>query len=196
MRVSRELRLFLISGGIVGLIGVAAFGFVHAVIIFPIWRRLLGGLPFGIGGGLAMGWAFYELRAARRSSATGWNGLAYGLLLWLTLFPMTLFGVLVRATGFHGENDSWEVVVELLLAFGAGALAGWMGRRHRRAVLAVGTATLGLALAMGGPIAVTNSARSAQLFASFGVLYPFCGLALVVVKSAISKPWKRKEKWQ
>ena len=186
MRISRELKLLLIAGGIVGLIGVAAFGFVHAIIIFPIWRSLLGGLPFGIVGGIVMGWALYELRVADRPT-TAWNGLAFGLLLWLTLFPMTMFGVLIRATGFHGEDDSWEVVVELLLAFGAGALAGWLFGRAWRAAFAVGAATLGLALAMGGPIAVTNSARSAQLFASFGVLYPLSGLALVVVKSAISK---------
>jgi hypothetical protein len=186
MRVSRELKLLLIAGGIVGLLGVAAFGLVHAIIIFPIWRRLLGGLPFGIVGGIVMGWALYELRVADRP-ATAWNGLAFGLLLWLTLFPMTMFGVMIRATGFHGEDDSWEVVVELLLAFGAGALAGWLFGRRWRAALAVGAATLGLALAMGGPIAVTNSARSAQLFASFGILYPLSGLALMVVKSAIFK---------
>jgi hypothetical protein len=53
--------------------------------------------------------------------------------------------------------------------------------------LAAGAATLALTLAMGGPIPVTNSVRAAKLFASFGVVYPFCGLLLAVIKSLISK---------
>lgn len=187
MHVSRELMAFLIAGVIVGLIGVAAFGLVHAIIIFPIWRRLSGGLPFAIAGGLAMSWAYYELRTERQAFATAWNGMAFGFLLWLTLFPMTAFGALARATGFHGEDDSWEIVVELLLAFGAGAVAGFLFGRRWRAALAVGAATVALTLAMGGPIPVTNSVRAAKLFASFGVVYPFCALLLVLIKSSIFK---------
>ena len=133
-----------------------------------------------------MGWALYELRAAGRWAATAWNGLAFGLLLWLTLFPMTAFGALTRATGIHGQDDSWELVVELLLAFGAGALAGWLSGRQWRPAFAVGATSVGLALAMGGPIPVTNSARAALLFAAFGVIYPFCGLSLVAIESMIS----------
>lgn len=186
MRIPRELIPFLIAGVIVGLIGVAAFGIVHAIIISPIWRNLSGGIPFAIAGGLAMSWAYYELRRGR-SVATAWNGLAFGFLLWLTLFPMTAFGALARATGFHGEDDSWEIVFELILSIGTGALVGFLLGRRWRAALALGAATLALTLVMGGPIPVTNSARAAQLFASFGVLYPVCGLLLVLIKSLISK---------
>lgn len=187
MRVPSELKACLIAGVIVGLIGVAAFGLVHAIIISPIWRSLSGGVPFAVAGGVAMGWAYYELRTGRQSVVTAWNGLAFGFLMWVTLFPMTAFGALARATGFHGQDDSWEVVLELLLSFGAGALAGFLFGRRWRASLAAGAATLALTLAMGGPIPVTNSVRAAKLFASFGVVYPFCGLLLAVIKSLISK---------
>ena len=187
MRISRELMPFLIAGAIVGLIGVAAFGFAHAIIISPIWRNLSGGIPAGVGAGVTMGWASYELRAGRHSAATAGSGVAFGFLLWLTLFPMTAFGALARATGIHGEDDWLEIAVELLLAFGAGALAGFLFGRRWRAVLALGAATLALTLVMGGPIPVTNSVRAAKLFASFGVLYPVCGVLLVLIKSLISK---------
>ena len=186
MRIPRELITFLIAGVIVGLIGVAAFGIVHAITIFPIWRNLSGGIPFAIAGGLAMSWAYYELRS-RRSVATAWNGMAFGFLLWLTLFPMTAFGALARATGFHGEDDSWEIVFELILSIGTGAVVGFLLGRRWRAALALGAATLALTLVMGGPIPITNSARAARLFASFGVLYPVCGFLLVLIKSLISK---------
>jgi len=187
MRIPRGLIPFLIAGVIVGLVGVAAFGIVHAITIFPIWRNLSGGVPFAVVGGLAMGWACYELRAVRRLAAATWNGLVFGFLLWLTLFPMTAFGALARATGFHGEDDSWEIVFELIISIGTGALVGFLLSRRWRAALALGAATLALTLVMGGPIPVTNSARAAKLFASFGVLYPVCGLLLVLIKSLISK---------
>ena len=187
MRVSRELMPFLIAGVIVGLIGVVAFGIVHAIIISPIWRNLSGGVPFAIVAAVAMSWACYELRAVRQLATTTWNGLVFGFLLWLTLFPMTAFGALARATGFHGEDDSWEIFFELILAIGTGALAGFLLGRRWRAALAFGAATLAMTLVMGGPIPVTNSVRAAELFASFGVLYPVCGLLLVLIKSLISK---------
>ena len=187
MRISRELIPFLIAGVIVGLIGVAAFGLAHAIIISPIWRNLSGGIPAAVAGGVTMSWAYSEMRAGRHSSATAWSGVAFGFLLWLTLFPMTAFGALARATGIHGEDDWLEIGVELLLAFGTGAFAGFLFGRRWRAALALGAATLLLTLVMGGPIPVTNSVRAAKLFASFGVLYPVCGVLLVLIKSLISK---------
>lgn len=115
------------------------------------------------------------------------GGLGFGLLLWLVLVPMTAFGVILRATGIHGTDDAWEVVVESLLAFGTGVMAGrWISHRWRPA-LAVGVASLALALAMGGPIPVTNSARAARLFAAFAGLYPLCGRGVAVLASAVSK---------
>lgn len=185
---AREFKPFLAAGAVAGVVGVGVFGLVHAVIIVPIWGRLLGGVPFGVGGGLVMGWAFGELHAGGRWIATVRGGLTFGLLMWVTLVPMTAFGAILRATGMHGTDDTWEVVVECLLAFAMGALTGRLVGRRWRSALAVGSASLGLALAMGGPIPVTNTVRAAQLFAAFAGVYAFCGLVLVLLASAVARP--------
>ena len=121
---SREWKPFLAAGALVGVVGVGVFGLVHAVIIVPIWSKLLGGIPFGVGAGLVMGWAFWELGSGGRWRATAGGGFAFGLLMWVTLIPMTAFGAVVRATGIHGMDNVWETVVECLLAFGTGVLSG------------------------------------------------------------------------
>src|SRR5438128_4851034 len=92
---SNRLTAFLIAGAVTGLLSVALFGVIHAGIIVPIWTRLSGGIPFAVGAGLAIGWAFYELRTRFNARVIG--ALAFGSLLWATLIPMTLFGVIVRA---------------------------------------------------------------------------------------------------
>ena len=180
------LKSHLIAGAITGLFGVAVFGLVHHIIIEPIWDRLATGIPFGLVGGLAMGWAFFEIRRAGRIHAGLWGGPAFGLVLWLTLAPMTAVGAYFRAAGMHGNVGDLEMAVELLLAVGAGSLAGGLLTRRWRPALAVGVATLTLALVMGGPIPVLNSARAGRLFAAFALLYPLCGLALAAMASALS----------
>ena len=130
------LIAFLIEGAVTGLLGVALFGAIHAAIIVPIWTSLGGGIPFGVVAGLAIGWAFYELRGSARLNVGVFGALAFGFLLWATLIPMTLFGVIVRATGIHGQDDTWEVVLELVLTFGTGAAAGRLIGGRWRAALA------------------------------------------------------------
>jgi hypothetical protein len=187
---SSALTPFLIGGAAIGLLGVAAFGLVHAVVIVPIWTRLSGGIPFGVVSGVAMGWALYELQAAGRLGVGFLPGLAFGSLLWLALLPMTLFGVIVRATGIHGADDTWEVVLEVLLAFGTGAATGRLIGGRWRTTLAFGAASLSLALAQAGPIPVTNSGRAVRLFAALAVVYLLCGMALGFVASMIAKHFR------
>ena len=115
------------------------------------------------------------------------GGLAFGFLLWATLIPMTLFGVIVRATGIHGQDDAWEVVIESVLAFGTGAIAGRLVSGRWRAALALGTASLALTFAQAGPIPVMNSGRAASLFAALAAVYLGCVIALEFVASAVSK---------
>ena len=184
---SVKLTAFLIAGAVTGLLGVALFGAIHAAIIVPIWTRLLGGIPFGVVAGLAIGWAFYELRGSARLKVGVIGALAFGFLLWATLIPMTLFGVIVRATGIHGQDDAWEVVLESVLAFGMGAIAGRLISGRWRAALALGTASLALTFAQAGPIPVMNSGRAASLFAALAAVYLFCVIALGFVASVVSK---------
>src|SRR5438445_13380986 len=102
---SNRLTAFLIAGAVTGLLGVALFGAIHAAIIVPIWTRLSGGIPFAVGAGLVIGWAFFELPGSARSNVGVMRALAFGFLLWAPLIPMTLFGVILRATGIHGRDD-------------------------------------------------------------------------------------------
>ena len=182
---SSRLTAFLIAGAVTGLFGVALFGAIHAAIIAPIWSSLGGGIPFCVVAGFAIGWAFYELQARLNVGVIG--ALACGLLLWATLIPMTLFGVIIRATGIHGQDDAWEVVVELVLTFGTGAIAGRLIGGRWRAALALGTASLALTLAQAGPIPVMNSGRAASLFVALAAVYLLCVIALGFMASKVSK---------
>jgi hypothetical protein len=175
----------LLAGALTGLLSVALFGVIHAAIIVPIWTRLSGGIPFAVGAGLAIGWAFYELRPRLNARIIG--ALAFGFLLWATLIPMTLFGVIVRATGIHGQDDAWEVVIELVLTFSTGVTAGRLSSGRWRAALALGTASLALTLAQAGPIPVMNSRRAASLFAALAVVYLVCMIVLGFIASVVSK---------
>ena len=100
---------------------------------------------------------------------------------------MTLFGVIVRATGIHGQDDTWEVVLELVLTFGTAATVGRLISGRWRAALALGAASLALTLAQAGPIPVMNSRRAASLFAALAAVYLFCVIALGFVASVVSK---------
>ena len=104
-----------------------------------------------------------------------------------TLIPMTLFGVIFRATGIHGQDDAWEVVLECVLTFGTGAIAGRLISGRWRAGLALGTASLALTFAQAGPIPVMNSGRAASLFAALAVVYLVCVITLGLIASMVSK---------
>lgn len=178
---------FLIAGTAIGALGVVLFGTVHAIAIVPIWTRLLGGLPFSLVAGLAMGWALFEMRMQGRFGRGALAGIAFGFLLWATLVPMTLFGITVRATGMHDNGPVWETVVEAGLALGAGVAAGRLIGGGWRSGLALGAASLGLTLAQAGPIPLTNSSRAALLFIGLAIAYVVSGLGLGLISSALSK---------
>jgi hypothetical protein len=165
---------------------VALFGAIHAAIIVPIWTQLSGGIPFAVGAGLAIGWAFFELPGSARLNVGVMRALAFGFLLWATLITMNLFGVIVRATGIHGQDDTWEVVLELVLTVGTGVAAGRLIGGRWRSALALAAASLALTLTQAGPIPVMNSARAASLFAALGAVYIVCIIALWFIASVVS----------
>jgi hypothetical protein len=188
---SNRLTASLIAGAFIGLLGVALFGVIHAAIIVPIWTSLSGGIPFAVGAGIVICWAFYELQEPARLNVGVIRALAFGSLLWATLLPMTLFGVIVRATGIHGQDDGWEVVLELALTLGAGVAAGRLFSGRWRAALSLGAASLALTLAQAGPIPIINSGRAASLFAALGAVYLVCMVALAFIASVVSKLLRR-----
>jgi hypothetical protein len=179
----------LIAGALIGLAGVLLFGLIHAAIIVPIWTRLLRGVPFALVAGVAMGWALYELRRAceSRGRASAIVTLTFGGLVWTTLIPMTVLGMVLRAAGVHGVDNTWEVIAECLLAVGTGAAAGRVIGGRWRSGLALGAASLAVTLTQAGPIPVVNSVRAARLFAALAVVYVLCGVALGLVASLVSR---------
>ncbi|PYR58066.1 MAG: hypothetical protein DMF91_17965 [Acidobacteria bacterium] len=55
----------LFAGVATGLAGALAFATVHAILIVPIWTRMLNGVPVAIVAGIAIAWAMDETAAAR-----------------------------------------------------------------------------------------------------------------------------------
>jgi hypothetical protein len=100
---------------------------------------------------------------------------------------MTVLGAVLRMTGIHGTDDTWETIVECMLAFATGAFTGRAFTGYWRPALALGSATLALMLTMGGPIPVTNSAHATMLLAAFAGIYPLCGLVLAAIGSVLSR---------
>jgi hypothetical protein len=182
-----KLSHTLLTGFVIGLVGTASFGIAHALLIEPIWQRLVGGLPFAVFGGCAIAFAFQELRLAGRFTLTIRGGIFFGLILWLMPFPLTLFAAGLRWSGIRERWGDWEAVVEVTLAFVTGAALGWLVTKKWRAALALGIAVLAIALTMGGPIAIAHSHRAAYLFLSFLVIYIISGILLSLIFSALEK---------
>src|SRR2546426_230584 len=118
------------SGLGVALVGLTAFGLAHALIIVPIWTRLLGGVPFAVGAGLALAWAFDEL-ARHRGSQSIASGVQFGAVMFLTLIPATALEAAMRWFGLR-TLDWAEVIPAVALALLSGAIAGWLLTRRGR----------------------------------------------------------------
>lgn len=159
---------------------VVLFGLAHALTIVPIWDRLAGGLPFGLLGGVTVGWVLFEMRRAGRFWGV-LSGLGFGLVMWAVLLPMTLLTVALRQAGFHDPDSSWEIAAALALTSAAGYVTGWLTAHSHRAALATALAGVALAIAQAGPVPATNSVPAAALFVALAVLYPASGLVLAIL---------------
>jgi hypothetical protein len=188
MKVKR-FHLRLLAGAATGIAGLAAFGAAHALVIVPIWVPLLAGIPFSIVVGILIAWTFYELRSAGSLERPFRSGLLLGMVLWVSLIPMTMLDVLLRLSGNHatsGLAETLEITADLGLAFGAGWLGGWILSRRWRPALAMGIAALSSALAAGGPIAITKNLRSGLLFASLLGVFLVVGVVLAETDSRLA----------
>lgn len=187
MSTWRKLRNVLLVGLVAGFLWLSIFGVAHAFLITPIWRNLLGLIPFAIIAGCVTAFAFQELRNAGKLYLTLRSGALYGLLLWLMLLPMTLFAAGLRLTGMRQIFVEWETVAEIVIAFTTGALLGWLLTRRWRLALSLGITMLVLVVVMGGPIPIFNSTRAAYLFISFLIIYMICGISLSVIFGVFEK---------
>ncbi len=148
----------LIAGASAGITRLLAFLALHALWIVPIWFILPVGLLLAGSGGLAVGWAYAELKS--RLPRRPWTALAVVGMIALILLPAVVLAELhgpvfsvtpagpvqtvatsVIVTRFVGELLATATIV--------GGLAGWWLGHTRRAALATGVAGFVFALGPG-----------------------------------------------
>jgi hypothetical protein len=148
----------MIAGVLAGLSGLLAFLLLHALWIVPIWFILPIGLLLAGGGGLAVGWAYAELKShlPRRP----WTALAVAGIVALILLPAVVLAELhgpvfsVTPAGPVPTVAPWVIVARfvgelLATATIVGGLVGrWIGHT-RQAALATGLAGFVFALGPG-----------------------------------------------
>ena len=126
-------RASLAAGVLAGIAGLLVFLALHHLWIRPIWFILAPGLVVAVLGGLAIGWAYAEIRLGLPSRP--WTHLAFLCLVGATLAPALIAAELRPAlfdvdTGDLAPGGSVRgvaehFVIELLLSAAiVGALAG------------------------------------------------------------------------
>ena len=180
-----RLRAALLAGAAAGLGAGLVFATAHAILIVPIWNRMMGGLTFGALAGAGAAWAFTELypdaQATLRGSA--YAGARFGGLLWLAAAPATVVDAALRTTGVTASVRWLEVPVALIMFATAGALLGRSRRSTRRAMIAGAVATLLLGFAMAGPVPIMRGPRA---FAIFLAVLPASLIAGAIVGVAVA----------
>ncbi len=171
------------SGLGVALVGLTAFGLAHALIIVPIWTRLLGGVPFAVGAGLALAWAFDEL-ARHRGSQSIASGVQFGAVMFLTLIPATALEAAMRWFGLR-TLDWAEVIPAVALALLSGAAVGWCLTRRRDTSIAFAVAALALMFVSAGPLPVAQSIRGAWLSLAIAPICLVAGAALATLRALL-----------
>lgn len=144
-----------IAGLLSGIAGLMTFLTIHHFWIRPIWFILPAGLIIAGLGGLAVGWAYAEIKAGLPPRP--WSALAVFALVGATLLPAIVLAQLrpplLNMTTFTippGTNArvTAHFVLELLLtAVLMGGLAGWQLGHTPRAAFA--TALAGFVFALG-----------------------------------------------
>jgi len=66
----------LLGSAAAGAAATTLFVVIHSLLIFPIWNRIAGGLPFGMIGGLGLAGAFEQI-----ACLSGWRGIRGGACL-------------------------------------------------------------------------------------------------------------------
>lgn len=178
----RALLPAVIAGVVAGLAGFVLFGVAHALLIEPIWDRMLGGVLFAVAGGIALSFLVQELCGIPPHYV---RAAGAGALAWVVVIPSTAFGAWLRVSGMRAGLGDVEMALELAIALAAGLIAGAMIARRVRSALIVGAVAVTLVTVMAGPIPVTNSARATRLFLSFLPMFIAGTLVVAAVRRAM-----------
>ena len=187
---------FLSAGVLSGIAGLGVFLVIHHFWIRPIWSILPAGLVIAALGGLAVGWAYAEIKAGLPPRP--WTALAVFALVGATLTPAILIaqlrpppldvtsGMIIRGTT---AGVVARFVLELLVTAAlVGGLAGWRLGHTGRAALATALAGVVFALGPGHNIPFLGSTP----VAGKGILI----LAAIILVSAVvlveSEAWPGK----
>lgn len=68
-----RLRTAMLAGALAGIGAGFVFAAAHAIIIVPIWDRMMMGLAFGAAAGAVGGWTFAELYPDAETKLGGQN---------------------------------------------------------------------------------------------------------------------------
>lgn len=147
-RMDPGLRASALAGALAGVVGLALFTLLHAVLIVPMWDILaIAALPAALGG-LAIGWAFDELLRRGKLPARPWQGIAFGALMFLPLAAVELATFALGPVPVD-RIDGGQFTLELLAAVPVGVVLGLALTRDARGALVLGLAALVLALTIG-----------------------------------------------
>lgn len=181
-------RVDFLAGGAAGLLGMVAFGVFHTFWIADVPAVFLEGLLHVAAFGAALAWAVRSVdgRGAVRSDEVG--GLALGAILWVTLVPYEVAGLLWGPfPTVRRFSEALPVVWLSLLGVPVGALVGWALTRGVRAALAGAVAALALDFFLGGSMAFFGG--RGPVLGLFLVLLPVClaaGLLYMAVRRRLA----------
>jgi hypothetical protein len=186
VRENPQTKAALISGALSGITGLLVFLVVHAVWIMPIWFILPVGMPIAVAGGLAVGWAYVEIK--HRLPPRPWTVLSIIGSIAIVLLPGTLLAELRRPmfvftpTGPMFQMDMATAVaifvVELLFtATLMGGLLGWLIGRTMRAALWMALAGFIFALGPGHNIPFIGGTG--------GVFMEWAIMGAIIISSAV-----------
>jgi hypothetical protein len=179
-----RVRASIAAGAVAGLGAGLVFATLHAFLIVPIWDRMMGGLFGAAVTGSVVGWAYAELYPEYPDvAASALFGSRYGALLWLAVVPVSLVDAVLHAAGVPPRYELVRVAVAVVLAVAAGAVWGWRRTGRKRAMAASAAATLGLTMAMGGPVPI---AKNVWAFGIFLAVLPASTVAGAILGASVA----------
>lgn len=163
------------------------FGFLHALMIVPIWSQLASGLPRTLFAASGLAWCYRELRLRGRLRRGAVGGFTFGLCVWLGLLPVSLAAAALRLAGLRSQLGGLEPPLDLSIAAITGAAAGFALTRSLRASGAAAVCMAGALGVLTSPLAFSASALERWLFLALLPIYTAAGVALSLLLGA-SRP--------